>query len=274
MKQIYYLEQSTNKIKVAAHTHFDEGLADTPLDQLPPYARQLRKALGHNQPPIDNNDIPLPDDLDLLSCSELFPITFSYEFTIKSSDITNEFNTSGFILKEDPVLQRCFISDIKSRSTAAQFSRWHSRLIGAFILSVDSVIVFNLDDTEAALSQCLVDHQHQTGPHKVVITFAHDRSLIQQDLDPEASIPSPIQMDQICHLATIYETGEEIKYQAQLDQKWFEYFKDLTGEMPNDKFMMVQEVNDTSIDTKEDDNLENYIHKASTMQFTRRQLKS
>jgi len=53
MKQIYYLEESTNKIKIAAHARFDEGLANVPLNDLPPYARQLRKALGHSVPAAD-----------------------------------------------------------------------------------------------------------------------------------------------------------------------------------------------------------------------------
>jgi hypothetical protein len=169
------LEDSTLKIKVAAHVRFDEGLANVPLDQLPPYARQLRKALGHAVPIPDDDYVSAPENLDLMACRDLFPVTFSHDFTIRSSDITNEYDTLGFILKEDHTLCRCFISDIQSRSTASQFCRWRSRLIGAFILAIDSVIVFNLKDTEAALSRCLVDHQDHTGPSTVNITFAHDR---------------------------------------------------------------------------------------------------
>jgi len=40
-KQIYYLESSSNKIKVASHVHFDEGCNDLSVDALPPYARHL-----------------------------------------------------------------------------------------------------------------------------------------------------------------------------------------------------------------------------------------
>lgn len=36
MKQIYYLEETMNKIKVAAHARFDEGLTSVPLPDLPP----------------------------------------------------------------------------------------------------------------------------------------------------------------------------------------------------------------------------------------------
>jgi Integrase core domain. len=122
LKQIYYLEDSSNKIKVAAHAHFDEGLANVPLDDLPPYARQLRMALGHSVPPADEDHITAPANLDLLSCSDRFPVTFSHKFQIKSSDIMHEFDTLGFILKDDPSLNCCFITNIIPQSTAAQYT--------------------------------------------------------------------------------------------------------------------------------------------------------
>jgi len=103
LEQIYYLEDKTHKIKIAARARFDEGLANVALSDLPPYARQLREALGHTITMADDNDIGAPNDLDLLSCSEMFPVTFTYHFNIKVSDIYNEFDTLGFILKEDPV---------------------------------------------------------------------------------------------------------------------------------------------------------------------------
>jgi hypothetical protein len=37
LKQIYYLEYNTSKIKVAANVWFDEGTSTVPLAQLPPY---------------------------------------------------------------------------------------------------------------------------------------------------------------------------------------------------------------------------------------------
>jgi hypothetical protein len=104
MKQFYYLEDSTNKIKVAAHARFDEGLASVPLHDLPPYAQQIRRALGHSLP-IEADEIGMPDHLDILTCAERFPITFTHVFCIKDTDIHNEYDTLGFILKEDPALQ-------------------------------------------------------------------------------------------------------------------------------------------------------------------------
>jgi hypothetical protein len=73
LKQIYYLEYGTNKIKVAAHARFDEGMASTPLDHLPPFAIQLRKSLGHSVPVISPEQVTTPDDIDLLSISNLVP---------------------------------------------------------------------------------------------------------------------------------------------------------------------------------------------------------
>jgi Integrase core domain. len=228
LKQIYYLEDHTHKIKIAAHARFDEGLANVPLTDLPPYARQLRKALGHSLP-VEETPILVPDNLDLLACSERFPITFSHQFTIKPTDISNEYDTLGFVVKEDSNLHCCFIADILPRSTAAQYARWRSRLIGAFILLVDDTIVTTRSDTKAALSHCLVDTSNSPSPVSVTITFAHDRALIRSDLSPED--PSPIQMDQIHHVSQIYETGEEIQYQPRLDTAWFRYFNNLVNQL-------------------------------------------
>jgi Reverse transcriptase (RNA-dependent DNA polymerase). len=43
------------------------------------------------------------------------------------------------------------------------------------------------------------------------------------------SDPSPIQLDQICHLSSIIKTGEELKYQARIDIDWLLYFNDLVN---------------------------------------------
>jgi Integrase core domain. len=247
MKQIYYLEDKTNKIKIAAHARFDEGLASVPLHELPPYARQLRKALGHSLPVVDDEDIGTPDNLDILSCPDRFPITFSHTLTMNMILLV-------LFLRSDPMLQRCFISDILPRSTASQYPSWRTRLIGAFILAVDDDIVLTKSDTEAALSRCLVDYSHSHDHTTVSITFAHDRSLIRDRIDPDRMYPSPIQLDQICHLSQIYETGEEFKYQPHLDVEWVQYFDNLMTTMPSDPH--------------------DAIHKTSTSQFTRKQLMS
>jgi Reverse transcriptase (RNA-dependent DNA polymerase). len=76
--------------------------------------------------------------------------------------------------------------------------------------------------------------------------------LICQHIDPNASIPSPIQLDQIHHIAHIFKTGEEIKYQPRVDAEWFRYFDEL-----------VQQLTLTA---------DEYILKTSTSQFTCKQL--
>ena len=108
-------------------------------------------------------------------------------------------------------------------------------------------------DTEAALSQCLVDYVDSHGDVDVKITFAHDRSLIRDHIDPNRTHPSPIQLDQICHLSQIYETGEEFKYQPHLDIEWVQYFNNLLAKMS-------------------DELIHPSINKTSTSQFTRKQL--
>jgi hypothetical protein len=131
LKQIYYLEYATSKIKVAANVRFDEGMSTVSLDQLPPDVLQLRRALGQSTPQSlsSDDDTSAPEDIDILTSTDLFPVTFTHEFTIKESDIYAEYDTLGFILKEDPTLRRCYIADILPRSTAATFPRWRLKLV-------------------------------------------------------------------------------------------------------------------------------------------------
>jgi hypothetical protein len=256
LKQIYYLEYNTSKIKVAANVRFDEGMSMVPLDQLPPYVLQLRRALGQTTPPSTPTDdyIDPPDDIDLLTSSDLFPITFTHRFTIKSTDIYAEYDTLGFILKDDEQLQRCYVADILPRSTAASFPRWRTKLIGCFMLSVGDDIIIDKQSAEAALSCHLVDASSASSSYTLSIVFASDQGLRRkEDINVE---PSPIQLDQICHISTIIETGEEWKYQTTIDLDWIEYFDNLVN----------------STEATPPPIVEDGIHKVSTSQFTRRQL--
>jgi hypothetical protein len=126
LKQIYYLEYSTNKIKIAAHACFDEGMSSVSSLELPPFALQLRKSLGQTVPESPTDDTAMPMDLDLLTSPQLFPVTFTHKFLIKHSDIHAEFDTLGFILKDEVFLKRCYIADISPRSTAATYPRWRT----------------------------------------------------------------------------------------------------------------------------------------------------
>jgi Integrase core domain. len=96
MKQIYYLEDKTHKIKIAAHAHFDEGLANVPLHDLPPYARQLRKALGHTVSLDDDADIWYwrREQRDDLPPGEFIPRQLE-EFEQKFPILADPFLTSG-----------------------------------------------------------------------------------------------------------------------------------------------------------------------------------
>lgn len=66
--------------------------------------------------------------------------------------------------------------------------------------------------------------------------------------------PSLIQLDQICHISSIIETGEEIKYQARLDMDWIAYFNNFVH----------SSCSEDSLDGKNGGS----INKVSTSQFT------
>jgi hypothetical protein len=259
LKQIYYLEYHTSKIKVAANVRFDEGMSSVPLDKLPPYVLQLRRVLGQSIPPSpsQHDDVPsTPDDIDLLTSPELFPVTFTHEFSVLHTDIANEYDTLGFILRDDDQLKRCYIADVIPHSTAASYPRWRTTLIGCFILCIDDDIVMDKSTAEAALSRRLVDISQSDARISVSITFASDKNLLRRKEDDVE--PSPIQLDQICHISSIIKTGEEIKYQARIDMDWIEYFDKLVNSFDPVEVPVIGS--------------EDSISKVSTSQFTRKQL--
>jgi hypothetical protein len=67
LKQIYYLEDSINNTKITTHTRFDKVMSSVPFNDLPPFAIQLHHALGQTVPPVDDNEIGTPSDIDLMS---------------------------------------------------------------------------------------------------------------------------------------------------------------------------------------------------------------
>jgi hypothetical protein len=167
----------------------------------------------------------------------LFPVTFTHTFRVLSTDITNENDTLGFITLPTNHGMCPYISDIVSRSTASQFPRWRSVLIGAFILSVDGVPVYTKNEVDAALSAVLVnssDHQHLL----VKITFAIDKDLRKNVMTSMTN--SALQSDQICHIAAllapthdvpnahdIQDTGESIDDLPILQDSFVDYLDDL-----------------------------------------------
>lgn len=235
LKQIYYLECSTNKVKIASHAKFDEGMNDLPLDQLPPFAIHIRKALGHSVP-ADLNEVTAPQHVDIFCSDQLFPVTISHVFHVLTTDIANEYDTLGFVTTSLDDTSRPYISDIIPKSTASQFPRWRSTLIGAFILSVDGVPVYSQDDVSAALSAQLVSASGQNDVD-VNITFAIDKNLRKNVMS--SMTHSALQADQICRIASvlsppapsnvhdIHDSGEYVADLPILDDLFVDYLDDL-----------------------------------------------
>jgi hypothetical protein len=96
-------------------------------------------------------------------------VTFAHEFTVKYTDIENEFDTLGFILRDESQLGCCYIADILPRSMAATYPRWFFKLIGCFMLCVGDDIVSTKQSAETALSRHLVDALSPSQPHKVLL---------------------------------------------------------------------------------------------------------
>jgi hypothetical protein len=106
----------------------------------------------------------------------------------------------------------------------------------------------------AIFGHSLADASDSTSPPSICIMFASDKSLLHRE-NPDIE-PAPIQLDQICHISSLTDTGEEFKYQACIDFDWITYFDDLVSHPSSHSLP----INDDA------------IRKVSSSQFTRRQL--
>jgi hypothetical protein len=79
-------------------------------------------------------------------------------------------------------------------------------------------IIFDSASATVIFGCYLVDSSDCANPPMTRITFVSDKTLLYCS-DPDHE-PAPIQLDQIRHISSLAETGEEVKYQAHIDFDW------------------------------------------------------
>ena len=203
MKQIYYLDHRTNRVKTATHINYDEGMNGFMISDLPPFALSLRKALGHAIPQERAQSLP-PDDFDFSVDTKLFPDVSETVLMIHPDDYHDStHSTLGFVVAQDPALRRGFIKDILPNTTASRIKNWRSTAIGAFILSINGEVVHGKTDIDNALSAILVHTIGTTRP-SFRLRFAKD-STLEKEIYKD---PTVLDMDQICSISQIIHTAD------------------------------------------------------------------
>ena len=179
-RNILWYDLETTRVKIAFHARFDEGMNDLPFESLPPNVKHLQRT---------DEGQPFPIEPDTVSTSSF---TFSVEpfadvlhQRIQASP-TNSNPLYGLVLATDDLLQRTMITDVKPKSPAARLFPSHkaakSKLIGAYVMSVNHNRVFSLASTTKALRKCF-----DQGVDDLPITFALAKKLTKAQLRRETN---------------------------------------------------------------------------------------
>jgi Reverse transcriptase (RNA-dependent DNA polymerase) len=139
LKNIVYFDLASSTVKVNTHTQFDEGMNDVPT--LPPNAEYLNR-VQKNALPVEPTHIP---SLDLDATTNPFSV-----LTDETIPITCNHPTFGFELFTCTHRRRVAISDILRDTTGAGIQNGRHRYIGAFLVAINGVPVFSLEDATTA----------------------------------------------------------------------------------------------------------------------------
>jgi hypothetical protein len=148
-KNILWYDVETQRVKIAKHVRFDEGMNDLPFDAIPPNVQHLMRS---------QEGKPFPAEITESSIIEFTFLPNPFAATIsKTVPIRCSHPTFGILLSVDDLYKRVFVSSIiPTGSFSKAFStkkaaRNKSR--GAFIVSINGSPVFTLDHALAAFSE-------------------------------------------------------------------------------------------------------------------------
>lgn len=148
-KNILWFDPETNRVKIAFHVRFDEGMNDLPLADVPPNVRHLQRVQDGAPIPSESDDTVVPP-FGLTSK----PFLHEVDETLKVACDESHF---GFRLHTDTATQRVYIGDIAAGTSAAglrsSLRATQRKYVGAFITSIDDVPVFTLAQAHSELSR-------------------------------------------------------------------------------------------------------------------------
>ena len=182
MKNIFYLDLESNRIKTALHARFDEGMND--LDTPTPNFRQLRLAMGQKLPE-DTIFTPAPVSLalDIVSSPFLDPVTIT--IPVKCST-----ETMRFIVESCSIRGRGYLAGLHPNSTASDIRGRNKKLVGSYVIQVNDTPVYSKDDILEAIGICSELAIYDKSP-TITLTFATVKSSPRLEGIPQ------IQVDQL-----------------------------------------------------------------------------
>lgn len=168
-KNILWYDCETNRVKLARHAKFDEGMNDLPLPTIPPNVVHLQRT---------QDGLPFPTEPESTSIPEQLFHDSPFHYTIDKTVIVRcSHPTFGFLLDTDTLNNRTFISKIVPNSSASKLhstpKATNNAIRGAYILSINDTLVFTTADADSIFASL-----HKSNAKTFAITFAPERRLI------------------------------------------------------------------------------------------------
>ena len=175
-RNILWYDVETNRVKIASHARFDEGMNDLAVKDLPPNVAHLQRRTQGEPLPIDDHELS----------SDQFHFTITPFANLLSEWLKHDPKSTdsayGFTFADDELLQKPYIADIAPKSPASKLRSSHKatlrKLRGAFVMEINHERVFT-----AAQAVILLAKLHTQGVEKdIPITLAIESKPSAQEI--------------------------------------------------------------------------------------------
>jgi hypothetical protein len=167
-QNILWYDDESNKVKIAKHALFDEGMNDLSPESIPPNVQLLERVRQGEKVPIDDEETEIPQFE--------FRINPFEEFISKNVIVQCNSPTLGMVIGNDAIYNRAYVSSIRDKSSVSKIFSTHratnNRLGGSYIVSVNGNPTFTADDVNSALTLA-----KNAGLQSIPIEFAPEKKL-------------------------------------------------------------------------------------------------
>ena len=149
-RNIVWYDPGTERVKIAKHARFDEGMNDLPMDAIPPNVTHLQRVQLGEKFKKERKESSVKHFV-------LHHNPFN-DRVVKTCTRTGDDALCGMELAVDPVTNRVYVSAVTDKSDCKQMfstGKSHNRIIGAFITRIDDSMVFTKDQATDTLNDLL-----------------------------------------------------------------------------------------------------------------------
>jgi hypothetical protein len=181
-KNILWYDPETDRVKIARHARFDEGMNDLPVADIPPNVAHLQRTQFGDAFPAEKDEVTVNDHGDVATLSDFGVENTPFLETITRTVPRQQSSHPQFGLEFglDEQSGRVYVTGMQARSSADRFFKSKTakaQVKGAFLVSINGRPVFTRDDAMQRLRDIT-----RAGDKSVTLEFATDKRQALSDL--------------------------------------------------------------------------------------------